>query len=154
MAKIVQSTAFWGLFLVPMCSSFVSINHGDKPRPLQALKATPDVDPPNVPTLDALVKGLPDSAQSALSWLCRPGSRGSTMLGLEGGVPAVLADLEYSDDDKNMLSQTLDFLQTSLLSFGNEDVDPEEDLDFIAEGRKIMAINRCEFLGVIFMREN
>ena len=135
--------AFWGLFLAPLCSSFAPLNHGGQLRSL--LKAAPDLGPQGVLTLDSLVKGLPESVQSALGWLCRPGSQGETMLGSKGTAPAMLADIEYSEVDTTMLSETLDFLQSSLLSVGNEDVDPEEDLDFIAEGRKIMAINRCEF---------
>ena len=44
--------------------------------------------------------------------------------------------------DRTLLGSALDFMQQQMLTVGDEDTQPDEDLDFIAEGRKIMAVNR------------
>ena len=52
-------------------------------------------------------------------------------------LPRVLSRL-----DKALLGKALDFMQKQMISIGDLDASPDEDLDFIAEGRKIMAVNR------------
>jgi len=79
--------------------------------------------------------------------ICQPGAPAESFVKTlaNGAAPPPLATLKdpvYSDADRTMLAETLDFMQTSMLTFGDEDADPEEDADFIAEGRRIMAIGR------------
>lgn len=47
-----------------------------------------------------------------------------------------------SDEDRKLLERTMEFLQNLLLGFGDVEEDPEEDPDFIAEGRRILALER------------
>jgi hypothetical protein len=54
-----------------------------------------------------------------------------------------LAEPAYSDDDRALIGNVLDFLQANLMEFQDDDVlEAAEDLVFIAEGRKILALSR------------
>ena len=65
---------------------------------------------------------------------------------LAGGVaePAQLAmdAQDRADNDNELLLKVISFLQQNLVKAGDEDGEPEEDPDFIAEGRKILALDR------------
>mmetsp|Transcript_74118 Transcript_74118/g.211600 ORF Transcript_74118/g.211600 Transcript_74118/m.211600 type:complete len:263 (+) Transcript_74118:337-1125(+) len=49
---------------------------------------------------------------------------------------------DRADNDNELLLKVISFLQQNLVKAGDEDGEPEDDPDFIAEGRKILALDR------------
>ena len=85
----------------------------------------------------------------ALAALCQPGAPAEEFLNemVSAGaasVPAPPEDEAYGvgDGTRDLLGKTMEFLQESLLVFGDVESNPEEDPSFIAEGRRILALER------------
>ena len=84
-----------------------------------------------------------------LASLCQPGAPAETYLNdmVTAGAATVAPPSEeesygVGDETRDLLSKTMGFLQESLLVFGDVEEDPEEDPLFIAEGRRLLALER------------
>mmetsp|Transcript_64164 Transcript_64164/g.110110 ORF Transcript_64164/g.110110 Transcript_64164/m.110110 type:complete len:348 (+) Transcript_64164:1-1044(+) len=112
-----------------------------------AVASAPEEPPPSESMEEFFFDFIPASLPS-LAALCRPGAPAEPFiqkaLGEFGGGTSLVAlpKPEYSEDDLALLATTMDFLQDEMLKVGDVENGDDEDPDFIAEGRKILALNR------------
>jgi hypothetical protein len=138
----------------------------DAPSSATAASADPPADPPAaIPAATPAAAALSASRSEkdlmmaflrenpnqlgALAALCQPGAPAEEFLNemVSAGaasVPAPPEDEAYGvgDGTRDLLGKTMEFLQESLLVFGDVESNPEEDPSFIAEGRRILALER------------
>ena len=99
------------------------------------------------PELEAYFAAAPELAQ-ALAALCQAGAPAEAFVAALGAVPAPLLPAPaYSEADLALLAGTVDYLQEVYVSFANagpdtEEDDTAEDLAFMEEGRRLMAVDR------------